>query len=392
MYMRGLGLAAALVVAAGCALDYPEGYPRGVYTRRQLTGESDDRTFTPPPPISAKIDQLVGDAFPPPWTFAKSDLESPSAKRLHFGQQLFQKHCVHCHGVAGEGAGPTAPYLVPPPRDFRRGVFKWKSTARPAKPTRDDLVSILRYGALGTSMPPFGLLPDDQIEALVDYVVYLSQRGEMERQLLLVYASEGPTLEQIAAGGEPLTEDETREVLELLEDEAASAKKGILGQWSRADAAVVSPPDDLDVPPADSPEFRLSVERGRDLYLGSAAGCVKCHGPDGRADPEETKLDPRDVVDDWGQPNPPRNLTLGLFRGGRRPIDLYRRIHEGVAGSSMPGLGQNPLISKEQIWDLVNFLRALPVEPELLARPSPPTAAERVGGDALGESARRKSG
>lgn len=392
MFTRGLGLAAAAFFAGGCALEYPEGYPKGDYTRRQLTGESDDRTFTPPAPISAKIDELVGAAFPPPWTFTKSDLEKPSAKRLRLGQQLYQKHCVHCHGVAGEGAGPTAPYLVPPPRDFRRGVFKWKSTVRPAKPTRDDLVATLRYGAFGTSMPPFGLLPDEEIEALVDYVVYLSQRGEMERQLLLVYASEGPTSEQIAAGVEPLTESETQEVLELLEEEAESARKAIAGQWSRADDAVVSPPDDLDVPRVDSPEFRLSVERGRDVYLGSAAGCVKCHGADGRADPETTKLDPKEVLDDWGRPNPPRNLTLGLFRGGRRPIDLYRRIHEGVAGSSMPGLGQNPLVSKSQIWDLVNFVRTLPVEPDLLPQPSTPAAVDRAGDEEADSSRRRGAG
>ena len=32
----------------------------------------------------------------------------------------------------------------------------------------------------------------------------------------------------------------------------------------------------------------------------------------------------------------PRNLRMDEFRGGRRPIDLYWRIHNGIAGAPMP--------------------------------------------------------
>ena len=41
---------------------------------------------------------------------------------------LFREHCVHCHGVTGDGLGPTAAFLNPYPRDYRPGVFKFKST------------------------------------------------------------------------------------------------------------------------------------------------------------------------------------------------------------------------------------------------------------------------
>ncbi len=37
---------------------------------------------------------------------------------------------------------------------------------------------------MGTSMPSFRLLKDDELDALVDYVIYLSIRGEVERKLL----------------------------------------------------------------------------------------------------------------------------------------------------------------------------------------------------------------
>jgi hypothetical protein len=36
---------------------------------------------------------------------------------------LYREHCAHCHGITGDGAGPTAAFLNPYPRDYRMGVF-----------------------------------------------------------------------------------------------------------------------------------------------------------------------------------------------------------------------------------------------------------------------------
>jgi mono/diheme cytochrome c family protein len=54
----------------------------------------------------------------------------------------------------------------------------------------------------------------------------------------------------------------------------------------------------------------------------------------------------------------PRELPRGHFRGGRRPVDIYYRIQSGINGSGM--LKQGGLLSPDQIWDVVNFVRALP--------------------------------
>ena len=43
-------------------------------------------------------------------------------------QGLYREHCVHCHGISGDGSGPTSAFLNPYPRDFRLGKFKYKST------------------------------------------------------------------------------------------------------------------------------------------------------------------------------------------------------------------------------------------------------------------------
>jgi mono/diheme cytochrome c family protein len=65
----------------------------------------------------------------------------------HLG--LFREHCVTCHGLSGSGAGPASVFQDPYPRDFRHGVFKWKSTERGEKPTRDDIRDLLVQGYSG---------------------------------------------------------------------------------------------------------------------------------------------------------------------------------------------------------------------------------------------------
>ena len=37
---------------------------------------------------------------------------------LERGKKIFQKYCINCHGPVGDGKGPAAPYLMPPPLDF----------------------------------------------------------------------------------------------------------------------------------------------------------------------------------------------------------------------------------------------------------------------------------
>ena len=76
------------------------------------------------------------------------------------GYSLYRMHCLHCHGVSGAGDGPTAPFLYPRPRDYRKGLFKFTSTPTGVKPTREDLRKTIKYGLHGTSMPAFEVADD----------------------------------------------------------------------------------------------------------------------------------------------------------------------------------------------------------------------------------------
>jgi len=63
----------------------------------------------------------------------------------------------------------------------------------------------------------------------------------------------------------------------------------------------------------------------------------------------------------------PRNLRLGVFRGGNRRIDLFWRIYAGIAGTPMPGSGPaspgaQGTLTEEEMWNIVDYVLSLPYE------------------------------
>ncbi|KAA5544397.1 cytochrome c [Roseiconus nitratireducens] len=302
----------------------------------------------------------------------------------HFG--LYNEHCVTCHGVAGGGNGPASLLQNPYPRDFRAGVFKWKSTARSSKPTREDLLRILQHGAPGTAMPSFQTVAGEDLEALIDYVIFLSVRGEVERRLVdiavdeLGYEERRPDADASLLG---VVSEAPQAADTDAADLAVAELNEVAGSWAEAPEEVVPVPDE-------TPFDAASIERGRELFHGPIANCVGCHGPDG--DGQAATLD----YDDWtkeyttrlaitpddddavrpyrqaGALRPrqihPRRLTSGVFRGGGDSQTLYRRLLVGIAGTPMPGVivAQEPSatgLTAEQIWDLVHYIVSLSEQP-----------------------------
>ena len=292
---------------------------------------------------------------------------------------LYRQQCATCHGETGHGRGPTAASQNPYPRDFRRGTFKFRTTSRGSKPVREDIERTIRQGLPGSQMQAFDKLTQDQVNSLIDYVIYLSIRGEVERAVLL-------NLGQLASEGEdiPETIDEAaKEELDKIVTNWVSAKDQVQN-LSPGEGVVVA---DL-TNPIDAAALQASIAHGKELFLGSTANCLKCHGPDGKANiPQPADYD--DWTKDWtktanievtdtamieslmalGAMKPqailPRNLTEGKYRGGGRPSDIYHRIRFGIEGTPMPGAamseGEGQLgLTEKDVWDLVNFVRSLP--------------------------------
>jgi len=272
---------------------------------------------------------------------------------------LYRQHCAACHGISGDGAGPAAAVLDPYPRDFRNGVFKYTSTAGGSKPVRADIERILRRGIPGTAMPAFSTLPEEHFQALVEYVVYLSLRGETELALLQKVVDEDQY---------PLDPAD-------VEEDIIGALAGL---WQTADQLAVDPPHEPAREPAEA--WQTSVARGRELFLSKATRCDSCHGAAGRGDGEQAEL-----YDDWNRrkvgatPEDSRRLaarfrlplqrlrardfTQGVFHGGDRPLDIYWRIGVGLKGTPMPAWGPGPgtpgVLGEEDIWHVVHFVESV---------------------------------
>ncbi len=221
---------------------------------------------------------------------------------LRTGAALYDRLCLACHGAAGDGGGPAAPWLWPPPRDLTRGAFKWRSTPLGAPPTRADLRAVIAHGVPGANMPGFDdVLDDAQLEQLVDVVVGFAAK--------------------------------------------AAAPRG------------ARPPREISLgapPPVDA----ARLARGETLWTQS--GCATCHGPAGRGDgPAASSL--RDAQ---GRPAAPYDLRYGGrrprdFSAAAQPLSerraLAMSIGTGLAGTPMAGIA----LPAADLWALADFVMAL---------------------------------
>lgn len=310
----------------------------------------------------------------PEGKLAEGDLVSiGGGSVLRSGRGLYQRHCSHCHGTSGDGNGPTATYLYPRPRDYRHGIFKFTSTNDLSKASRADLTRVLKQGIPGTYMPSFLLLPDSEIHALVEYVRFLSMRGEYERKLVNEVASDYSTtaVQSRVKNKEPRA-DIIKSLNEFLAEEmpdlASGAGDDLAEAWSASDTE-----EALIIPSiARVPDSAESRRKGRELYLSKTLNCADCHGISGQGNGPQTTIFEKNPItnelytepglhDVWDNVNQPRNLTYGIYRGGRRPVDLFARIHAGIKGSRMPSFKNTP---HEDIWHVVNYVLSIPFEVE----------------------------
>lgn len=263
------------------------------------------------------------------------------------GRDQFRKSCLHCHGVTGDASGSTAEFVNPKPRNFRRGILKFTSTPSRFPGVKEDIMRILHNGVAYTAMPGFAAYPEDVIdkEALAAYVMFLGIRGRTESNTAFMLEDEGTFEEDYE--GEELRE----EILSLMTDEY----EAIMETWVEAR-------DELIEPPIERPEpTPASLARGKEVFLSARTECSACHGDDGSGrgpnvyDAETGTFKLEDI---WGNPAQPADLRKGFYRGGNRPIDLYRRIAGGIKGTPMPSFVDS--LTPEQIWDVVNYVYALP--------------------------------
>lgn len=152
---------------------------------------------------------------------------TPEAALAATGKQAYDNNCAVCHGLQGDGRGMAAHMFATQPRDFRTGVFKFRSTPAGSLPRDADLLRVLQQGVRRTAMVPQTHLTETEQRAVIAYLKTFSPRWREE---------------------EP------------------------------------EPPMRIPEPPAKTSAL---VAQGQELY--QAAGCAQCHGLAGRGDGPQAK-------------------------------------------------------------------------------------------------------
>jgi mono/diheme cytochrome c family protein len=254
---------------------------------------------------------------------------------LERGLALFQQNCSVCHGPYGRGNGGATRewYAGNYPRNFWYGKYKSRSTPYGRVPEDGDLYRTLTRGLYGSSMPSFRHLSEDDRWSLVQFVKTLAN----------------------------FDDDYEEKVVNLFDRDAGRAPE---------------PPAIVGREPAVTLE---SVTRGRILFIEQ--GCVSCH--QGKK-PQPVGLRRGEGNFNWyDEMQRPvqhsRDLTMGVFRAGAAPSDVFRIISGGPNIGPMPNYQK--LLEADR-WALVHYVRSTyksdypqaPASADAQAKAPPPLA------------------
>jgi cytochrome c oxidase cbb3-type subunit I/II len=245
-----------------------------------------------------------------------------SASMIAYGKEVYERRCMGCHGVKGDGNGLAATFLFNQrPRNFNLGVFKFRVTQKPV-PTDGDLLRTITRGVRGTAMPAWYELPLNDRIAVIEYIKY-----------------------------------------ELAVDRSDPAKPYAYFVEEPAGAPLVAGP-----PPPPTAEL---VNHGKDVW--QSAKCWECHGHTGKGDGEKAA----GLKDDFGFPVRPANLTSGQFKSGPAVEDIFRTISTGLSGTPMPSYRDS--LAEADRWALAYYILSLSAFTDpLTGDPLPIASADRT--------------
>jgi cbb3-type cytochrome c oxidase subunit I/cbb3-type cytochrome c oxidase subunit II len=226
---------------------------------------------------------------------------SPQAQAdlLTLGKTVYERRCIGCHGEKGNGKGPASRFMNPVPRDFTKGIFKFRSTpGKDSLPTDVDLYSTITHGLWGTAMPSWQEISANERLAVIQFIKTFSDRWEKEE----------------------------------------------VGRSIRM--------------PPEPPITAESLEKGKALFT---ANCMICHGQRGEGDgPMLPAL--KDVWGEPVVPAN-FTLPAGVSGGvklGHNSEQIFKTIMTGIGGTPMPVFVEH--LKPNEIWDIVHHVQSLRVD------------------------------
>jgi mono/diheme cytochrome c family protein len=245
--------------------------------------------------------------------------EVPAAV-LNRGLTAYRHYCVGCHGMKGDGQAPSAASMNPPPRDFTRGIFKFRSVPRDTLPSDEDLLHTLRYGLKGTHMPGWGTLPGEEASSLIQYIKTFSPRWREE--------TPGKAI--------PMPQDPWGQGQRNVAVTRGEAVYHALSQcWACHPAYATK-------------QQILEMTRAEMIRAGKT--------PPGSI-PWRDRLDrSREVACAFGKVKPP-DFLADTLRASRDKTTLYQVIAAGIGGTPMPSWYQE--LSAQDLWAVVHYVQEL---------------------------------
>ncbi len=239
-----------------------------------------------------------------------------SAKTLNLGYTTYMEYCVQCHGMKGDGNGPSAKGLLPPPRNLTQGLYKFPWVPYGELPHDEDFARIIRHGLKGSAMLPWDI-SDERLYAVTQYIKTFAP--------------------QVWEGKDKVPGTK----FELPRDPFGDTYK------------------------------HIAIEKGRKVYHVTAA-CTQCHM--GYASPEEiqgwakeanTTIDTS--VADYYQLKAqdgvynykvlPPDFTYHQLRSITDVPSIVQRLMYGVTGSGMPGW--KDVVTDDELWALAYYVQDL---------------------------------
>jgi mono/diheme cytochrome c family protein len=217
------------------------------------------------------------------------------------GRAVFEQQCAPCHGRTGRGDGDWAADVSDKPRNFRSGIFKFRSTPLGSLPTTADLERTVRGGISGTMMPAFTHLSEHDLKAVLTYV------------------------------------------------------KSFSSKWKKAEN--YQPARALPEPPAWFADLKTKRQHAAQAAPLFQATCAVCHGATGKGDGPAAKQ----LIDVWQHAVTPADFTKPHRKSGPAAQDLYRSIALGLDGTPMTAY--EGLLSADVIWALVAYVESLSALP-----------------------------
>lgn len=238
-----------------------------------------------------------------------------SRSTLNLGYTTYVEYCIQCHGATGQGDGPAAKGLLPPPRNLTHGLYKFPWVAYGDLPHDEDFARIIRHGLNGSAMLKWDI-SDERLDAVIQYIKTFAPE---------TWEGKDKTVgEKIPLPADPYGDVYRHQAIEkgrkvyhvtaaCTQCHRGYATKAEIQGWAK--------------------EMGTSVELGSDLYQLKAQ--------DG----------------EYNYKVLPPDFTYHHLRSITDVPSIVQRLMYGVTGSGMPGW--KDVVTDDELWALAYYVRDL---------------------------------